>query len=247
MVNQALFGELYRIVDSEGSWKKIRLSFDDYEGWLDTLQIHPLAEAEYLRLFHSATAITLDLVQLLSNETRHTLMPVVMGSSLPGFEGSRFRAGEDLFYFDGQTSGNLQHEKAEKPSGPAEIRESLLKNANLYRNAPYQWGGRSPFGIDCSGFVQMVYKLQGIPLLRDASRQANQGEIVSLLAEACPGDLAFFDDHDGNIVHVGLLLDTQRIIHCSGSVRIDAIDHEGIFDAVRQKYTHQLRLIKRII
>ena len=114
-------------------------------------------------------------------------------------------------------------------------------------NAPYLWGGRTPFGIDCSGFVQMVYKLQGMKLLRDASQQATLGEVVSLIDEAESGDLAFFDDAEGNIIHVGMLIDRQRIIHCSGKVKINNLDHEGIYDANLQKYTHKLRLIKRII
>jgi cell wall-associated NlpC family hydrolase len=93
----------------------------------------------------------------------------------------------------------------------------------------------------------MVYKLKKVKLQRDSSQQALQGEVVGLLAEAEPGDLAFFDDEEGNINHVGMLLDRNRIIHCSGKVRVDIIDHEGIYSGEQQKYTHKLRLIKRII
>jgi cell wall-associated NlpC family hydrolase len=116
-----------------------------------------------------------------------------------------------------------------------------------FLNAPYMWGGRSPFGIDCSGFTQAVYKLKRIKLLRDASQQSTLGEPLSFLTEAEPGDLAFFDNEEGLISHVGIITDQQHIIHASGKVRIDRIDHEGIYNDEEKRYTHLLRIIKRII
>ncbi|NTW32657.1 MAG: C40 family peptidase, partial [Bacteroidetes bacterium] len=123
----------------------------------------------------------------------------------------------------------------------------IVENAYMYLDAPYLWGGRSPFGIDCSGFVQMVYKLIGIRLPRDASQQASQGTTINFLSEAVPGDIAFFDNEDGIIVHTGIIINNGQIIHASGRVRIDNLDHEGIFQVKTKKYTHKLRLIKRII
>jgi len=109
------------------------------------------------------------------------------------------------------------------------------------------WGGRSPFGIDCSGFTQMVYKLCGMPLKRDAWMQAEQGQDIHLLDETQPGDLAFFDNEEGRIIHVGILTTKNRIIHASGKVRLDSIDHQGIFNSETKRYTHNLRLLKRLI
>jgi cell wall-associated NlpC family hydrolase len=117
----------------------------------------------------------------------------------------------------------------------------------LFLNAPYLWGGKTPFGIDCSGFTQTVYKLNGIKLLRDAYQQAEQGETLSFVEEAEAGDLAFFDNEEGRIVHVGIVLDNNKIIHASGKVRIDGFDHHGIFNNEKRDYSHKLRLLKRIV
>ncbi len=247
LVTQVLFGELYIILEKEDTWCRIKLSFDGYEGWINLLQAHLIDEDEYLRLDKSETAVTMDLVQLLSFETERAMIPLVLGSSLPAFEESRIRVAQLVFFYDGLISGSRIHDKTTQSQSIREIRQQLIEEASLYMNAPYLWGGRTPFGIDCSGFVQMVYKLQGMKLLRDASQQATQGEVVSLIDEAEPGDLAFFDDIEGNIIHAGLLIDRQRIIHCSGKVQINNIDHEGIYDANLRKYTHKLRLIKRMI
>jgi hypothetical protein len=247
MVTQVLFGELYYVIERDNSWCKVRLSFDGYEGWIDILQADLIDEEEYTRLDCSETSVTLDLVQLLSHETVRSMIPLVIGSSLPDYNDSQICVGQDLFFYDGLVSESLLKQTSTFIQNKLKTRQQLLRDAMLYMNAPYLWGGRTPFGIDCSGFVQMVYKLQGLKLLRDSSQQATQGEVVSLLAEAEPGDLAFFDDPEGRITHVGILIDFQRIIHCSGQVQIDSIDHEGIFSAKLQKYTHRLRLIKRII
>ena len=126
-------------------------------------------------------------------------------------------------------------------------KNNIIKTAFLYMNAPYLWGGKTPLGIDCSGFTQMVYRINGYKLLRDASQQAAQGEALSFIEESEPGDLAFFDDEEGKIVHVGIILKENYIIHAHGKVRIDRLDHSGIYNVEKRKHTHKLRVIKKIV
>jgi cell wall-associated NlpC family hydrolase len=125
--------------------------------------------------------------------------------------------------------------------------QDIISTAYLLINAPYLWGGKNPFGIDCSGFTQIVYKLNGYKLPRDASQQVELGTPLSFVEEAEAGDLAFFDNEEGNIVHVGILLNNEQIIHASGSVRIDKYDHYGIFNKSLGKYSHSMRVIKRVL
>jgi len=247
LVTQILFGELYRVLEGNNNWFQIRLAYDDYEGWIDGRHHQILEEQEFLRLFDAETPCSLDLVQLIQNETKNSVFPVVAGSSLPGIEEFRFTVKGHIYVFDGQVSDLSELEEVGSPQDLMDIKHTMINDAMLYLHAPYLWGGRSPFGIDCSGLVQMVYKFKKVRLLRDARQQSTQGEVVSLLDEAEPGDLGFFDDEEGNITHVGLLIDRNRILHCSGKVRIDTIDHEGIYNDELQKYTHKLRLIKRVL
>ena len=125
-------------------------------------------------------------------------------------------------------------------------KEKITENALIYLNAPYLWGGRTPLGIDCSGLTQMIYRLQGIDLPRDAYQQAKVGTTLSFIEESEPGDLAFFDNEEGKVIHVGIILKDNHIIHASGKVRIDRIDQQGIFNSEIGNHTHKLRLIKSI-
>ena len=127
------------------------------------------------------------------------------------------------------------------------IRESLVETAKKFINVPYLWGGRSYFGIDCSALVQLVYKIHGIALPRDADKQAELGEARDFVEESEPGDLAFFEDETGFISHVGLVLSPFELIHASGKVRIDSLDFSGIYNAEKNKHTHKLRMVKTVI
>jgi cell wall-associated NlpC family hydrolase len=126
-------------------------------------------------------------------------------------------------------------------------KNKLVENSLIFLNAPYLWGGRSPLGIDCSGFTQIVYRLQGVHLPRDAYQQSEIGSTLSFIEESEPGDLAFFDNIEGKITHVGIILEDNHIIHSSGKVRIDRIDQQGIFNSEKGNHTHKLRIIKSII
>ena len=247
MVTQVIFGELYRILGKEDHWLRVRLAYDNYEGWIDQKQSFPLEEDEFIRLINADTPASLDLVQLLSNENRLSVIPIPLGSSLPGIADHRFTVAQELFSFEGLVADAVSLETTLTHQERQKAKQTLIGDAMLYVNAPYLWGGRTPFGIDCSGLTQMVYKLKKIKLLRDAAQQATHGEPLNFISESEPGDLAFFDDEEGNIIHVGLMVDRSRIIHASGRVRIDIIDHEGIYNEDEKQYTHKLRVIKRII
>jgi len=236
MVNQVLFGEHFAVLDTQKNWVRIRLSHDSYEGWMDAKQVSPLSEEQFNR-FNSAPLITLsnELVDLVIDDSERARFPIWIGSTLPHYEGGKFQLGEDLFGFQGDVVASSQQ------------KELLVENAFMYLHAPYLWGGRTPFGIDCSGFTQMVYRLNGIAIPRDASQQAEIGQIHSFLEECEPGDLAFFDNDEGAIIHVGILLGNNKIIHASGRVRVDRIDQQGIFNVDTGRHTHKLRLLKRIV
>jgi cell wall-associated NlpC family hydrolase len=126
-------------------------------------------------------------------------------------------------------------------------KNQLIETALLFLNTPYLWGGKTPFGIDCSGFTQMVYRLNGFKLLRDASQQATQGDALSFIEESTAGDLAFFDNNEGDIIHVGIIMENHHIIHAHGKVRIDRIDHTGIYNVDTKTHSHKLRVIKSIV
>lgn len=127
------------------------------------------------------------------------------------------------------------------------LRESIVERALKFINVPYLWGGKSFFGIDCSGFTQLVFKMNQIKLPRDAYQQAEIGEALTFVVEAQAGDLAFFENDEGKIIHVGIMLDNHRIIHAHGKVRIDIVDSVGIFNKQQNKHTHKLRFIRNII
>jgi cell wall-associated NlpC family hydrolase len=165
------------------------------------------------------------------------MIPVVAGSSLPNYHQGHIAFGDESYEFDGE----INH------PDPDEARRQLVEFAMVYRNAPYLWGGRSPFGIDCSGLVQVLYKMVGVALKRDAYQQAEEGHTLSFVEEAELGDLAFFDNEEGHIIHVGMLVGPNSIIHASGKVRIDKLDHQGIFNVDTGKYSHKLRLIRKVL
>jgi hypothetical protein len=237
MVTQLLFGDLFIINGKKEGWCNIRIVFDNYEGWIDEKMITSLEEEEFNRLNHSECLYTTEIVDVMNDITNGILFPVLAGSVIRNISGNVFYTGDKQYHFEGEVTRQ----------GASSNGLGIVETAMTYFNAPYLWGGKTHFGIDCSGFTQQVFKLCGVKLLRDASQQATQGEHINFISEAEPGDLAFFDNEEGSIVHVGIILKNQKIIHASGKVRIDTIDHQGIINTVTKSYTHKLRLIKRII
>ncbi len=238
MVTQLLFGEIYSIIKEEERWLKVRLPGDGYEGWIDKFQHAKLSKEEFEKITIDKTFKTIEISQNVFFEKFN--FPIVLGSSLPLYSRN---ASENFFY--------LEKEKWKTDLQPLEINGckdfSFLKEICLkYLNAPYLWGGRSIFGIDCSGFTQQVFSFSGYNLKRDSSDQIKQGYKIDF-PKRLPGDLAFFNNKDGKIIHVGILLDNDKIIHASSKVKINNLDEIGIWCNERKEYSHLLHSIKRIL
>jgi len=228
MTSQLLYGEHFKILEQRKYWSRIRVAFDDFEGWVSNRQITVIDDTGYYEIEQSKNkSYAIDLVSFVSG-TSGVLLPIILGSSI-------LKTKLLPLTFDG-SSISTQSEKS-----------NLLKTALLYLNAPFLSGGRTPFGIDSSGFTQMVYKINGYSLKRNALAQSAQGDALSFIEESEAGDLAFFDNHEGLIDHVGIIMKDNYIIHAFGKVRVDRIDHTGIFNAETRSYTHSLRVIKKII
>lgn len=232
IVSQVLFGEHFEIVEQQNQWTRVRLQYDAYEGWIDFKQMQLISEDSYKKLSDEKIILNGDLIEYITTPS-NLLIPIPLGSSLSFLNYDQINTSN--FDFEGVRTSGIKDKSL------------LIDTAFLYLNAPYLWGGKTPFGIDCSGFTQMVYKLNGYKLLRDASQQSTQGEPLSFIEESEAGDLAFFDNEEGNIIHVGIIMEDNYIIHASGKIRIDRLDHLGIFNAETNKHTHKLRVIKKII
>lgn len=227
MCNQLLFGDTYKVIDEQEDWVKIHSAYDDYEGWISRGQALLLEKDEIDNLQGRQTVCSFPFLPI-SCQGQAMLIPA--GATIYGANGS-FQFGHYHYELE---KDQITHSK------------SICETASLYLNSPYLWGGRSPFGIDCSGFTQVVFKQHRVKLKRDAWMQAGQGETISFLTEARAGDLAFFDNEDGKITHVGILKDCEHIYHASGWVKLDSLDNYGIINSDTRKYSHKLRIIKRI-
>jgi len=232
MVSQQLFGEKSTVLEvTNDKWAKIVLKYDGYEGWVQQSHLAEIDEEHFLK-------VDKDLTEDWVNEVVYNghIMFVPMGSSLSAFKNGRAFWRKNSVHFKG------------KVWNPEEVNISpkLIKQISYkFLNTSYLWGGKSVFGIDCSGYAQMVYKFLNKHLPRDAWQQAEEGEVVNFLQEGKCGDLAFFDNEDQKIIHVGILLNDHEIIHSSGKVRIDKIDTQGIMNLETKERTHKLRIIKR--
>jgi len=192
LISQVIYGDFFKVIEKRKKWVKIRLAFDKYEGWIDVKQYFEISEEQYKTLLKEAPRLATDFVEFIEDESQQ-LFPITIGSTLNG-----------LALLNHKYDGHSTDKKADK--------SNLIQTAYAFLNAPYLWGGKTPFGIDCSGFTQMVYKLNGYKLLRDASQQATQGEA-----------------------------------HAHGKVRIDRLDHSGIYNVDTNLHSHKLRVIKKIV
>lgn len=235
MISQLLFGELVEVLEFKGrQWVKVRCCDDNFVGWVASNQIEIITPSEY-EAFSENFAFVFDFFHP-AHANSHFL-PMMIGCRLPNFDGIQFTIGENTFNFSG---------RAVFPQDAKRDPEILVKLAKMYLNVPFLWGGRSAMGIDAAGFVQVVCRMSGMQLPREADEQIYSGENVEFIDQSLPGDLAFFENTRGRITHVGIILKDKQVIHAYGKVRIDNIDHYGIFNHELKRYTHKLRLIKRV-
>lgn len=240
-LTQLLFGEVCQVLERLPRWTKISSTVDGQEGWVDFKMLSPAYNLSPITYDLPATVVAVPMAIATDMETGEELM-LTLGTRLPNYAHGTFEVLNKKYLID-----------------PTEVRckrlevkgEEICATAQTLLNAPYLWGGKNAMGMDCSGFTQVVYSVFGINLLRNAREQITQGTPVASLAEAQPGDLAFFDHADRdpkatNISHVGLLLDNKTIIHCSGCVHVDYIDDMGIH-LPDGELTHHLVQIKRYL
>ena len=262
MVSQLLFGECYAVADpaTHPKWLKISTAHDRYEGWIDRFQHFSLTLETYENtLAHSHFLCSqinwairrqkpsqpMNLGAEMPYQDTEDRMSILPGSRLPFLDNTRKALFDETDFSTGTlhwtASGNF-FQNTSQAAGFPEIKKFAL----LYLNAPYLWGGRTPFGIDCSGLTQVVFSLCGISLLRDSRQQASHGIDVPF-DDRQPGDLAFFSNSEGNVIHVGILLENDAFIHASSRVRVDRLDPIGIFCLERRQYSHHLHSLRRYL
>nr|WP_294898424.1 C40 family peptidase [uncultured Pedobacter sp.] len=238
IVSQLLFADVFEAFEQQGDWLQIKTFNDAYIGWVDAKQVSVLNENNYTDSDKSFTFLTKEANTLVLKGNSKSPIYLHAGTTLPNYNEGKFSLLDETYQV---TSNNVFVPNAE------DFEVDVVETAKTFLNVPYLWGGRTHAGIDCSGFSQIVYKMLGLNLNRDAWQQAEQGSVVDFLTEAKAGDLAFFDNEEGKITHVGIMLNNSQIIHSSGRVKIDRIDNQGIFALDENRYSHKLRIIKRYV
>ncbi|MBX2894628.1 MAG: C40 family peptidase [Cyclobacteriaceae bacterium] len=234
-VTQLLFGDHYELlrVHDKHSRIYIRIHMDGMEGWIDAGHHHGITQDYFEQINLANFKITTDLT--CSILYKKSPLTILLGSIVPISNSELFKM-EEQFAFNGES----------KSLGQKREFEFVKTIAQKYLNAPQVAGGKSPFGIDASGFVQMVMKISGYQLSRLPQQQINEGHKLQSLGEAKPGDIAFFNATKSGL-HTGIILDEDRIIHVDGKVRIDYLNEDGILRLDTKVYTHQLVGLRRLI
>ncbi len=238
MISQLLFADTFEAFEQEGEWLHIKTHEDAYTGWLDVKQVMALADELLTDLVEGPLFLTNEPNTLVLKGSAKSPIYLHAGTTLPNYKDGKFSLAGETYQV---TSSNVFVPNAEG------FEDNVTETAKTFLNTPYLWGGRTHAGIDCSGFSQMVYKMLGLCISRDAWQQAEEGILVDFLTESKAGDLAFFDNEEGRITHVGIMLNNSQIIHASGQLKIDRIDNQGIFSLDENKYSHKLRIIKRYV
>ncbi len=231
MTNQLIFGDIYEIIDENKDWTNIKSIADNYVSWIDSKNIEKISEEDANNYITAEKHISSDLFSFVkfTNSKKEIIIPI--GSYITK---NHLFSNKLLNY--SHSNNCIQKSEFNIPN--------MLEHAHKLLETPYLWGGKTPMGMDCSGFTQVLYRFAGFQLPRDASQQAKIGYEVSLDYSQM-GDLAFFEENS-KINHVGILISNDKIIHCSGKVRIDKIDTQGIYNESIKKYTHSLKTIKRL-
>ena len=233
--SQLLFGEVFTASKKteDSKWVYIETKFDEYLGWIDSKQYKEVSKEFFDTFNNTPSPLSHGLMGIIKGERR--FFPIVMGSTLPLLKDKIVRLDNEYYEFEGEFIYPKRMNAA-----------AIEKTARFFLHSPYLWGGKSHFGIDCSGFVQQVYKINGYELPRDSFKQAEVGQNIPF-EDILAGDLAYFHNVNGRIIHVGIVLPSNQIIHASGEVRVDVLDENGIFNVDRRVYTHKLSVVRRVI